>query len=171
MLTSGVCGRCYSYLQYRPAENQALFWSGVPIASDTFVDILNHASLNQTTLEFTHGGSLLHGLCFCGSATVAAHPTGWDTGSCPWEGAMFNYWAAASIAFAKGVTGVATALVQPDPVVFGRGSFFELFEVPNLDRDKATGTFTVNVLTNPEYPAECCDSGSVAQLQQSLRTQ
>ena len=121
---------------------------------------------NYTTLEYTHGGTLLNQICFCGSTTEA---DGWEKDSCPWEGAMKSFWFMASKTFASSVEGKFEGLFQPAPTVFGRKSMFETAEVPNLNADRISGPVTLNIVTRPEYPDEACGKGSVVDLEAAVR--
>lgn len=72
--------------------NKTLFWGGLPPGNANVLETLNVFSDAEVTLEFTHGGSLLNGLCFCGSSDTAAHPDGFNYESCPYQGTMYSYW-------------------------------------------------------------------------------
>lgn len=69
-----------------------MFWGGLPPGNANVLETLNVFSDTEVTLEFTHGGSLLNGLCFCGSTDIERHPDGFNYNSCPWDGVMSNYW-------------------------------------------------------------------------------
>ena len=83
-----------------------------------------------------------------------------------------SYWSQASATFAAGVAGRSGGLFYArNRTVYSRGSFFELYELPQLSPERIGPTFTIKIYLDPRAPKERCGQGTVATMQADLRKQ
>ena len=152
-------------------KDKAIFWSGTEHRVHEVSPVYDWPTGNQRrfwTMEDTIGGSIANGLRWCGG------PDGYDYDSCPaWPETRGtdSFWAGASTAFAKGVSGAAFAMVRgveersdcnpdkgscdPGRPAFRDTSFFATYELPNLSPERVTN-FTVLLIHNTKMPHETC---------------
>jgi len=142
-------------------KNKSLFWSGTGQGpTNDLAHRLADEGQNYVTLEDSLPGYMVNGLFWCGDGQSGFNSTCYCN-------ATDGFWAQASGAFAKAVTGSWSLLVHGsvDRPAYRNTSYFALYEFPNIS--VTAGPVQLMVVRN-STAEEICSSGSLVDLEALL---